>query len=411
VDAADYVVWRKTGINGQQGYDTWRANFGRMAGSPAGGAVVAVPEPMTIAFCVLAAFAVAVSRWRHRLQPQTVVVPTERSTVKINQVARRIAYCLLVFAVALSSSVMADVAPNPLESAYWRFEEGPSFTSVNHTMADPVRDSINQNHLDAFAAETAPGYTNSVPPTPLRSGLPNTLALDFIPNAGGGGDDLISQFSNGDFGKGSAKNINNGIIAPGGGFTIEAAFNTNNPNRWAAIVGKEARPGGTNHPVQTLVLKTRASNDALNSHLFFEQWDGSGNLVGVNSLAPLVASQWYYAAIVNNGSTLSMYLDSNNGAGYQLQQSIPVSGALFQGVPANPLWDAVWTVGRGQFAGNPADWFDGIIDEVRLTNSALTPSQFLFAPAGGGAVAPEPATIALLSLGVAALCLRRRQRI
>ncbi len=28
VDAADYVVWRKTGINGQQGYDDWRANFG-----------------------------------------------------------------------------------------------------------------------------------------------------------------------------------------------------------------------------------------------------------------------------------------------------------------------------------------------------------------------------------------------
>jgi hypothetical protein len=44
VDAADYVVWRKTNINGQQGYDDWRANFGRTAG---GGAAnqAAVPEP------------------------------------------------------------------------------------------------------------------------------------------------------------------------------------------------------------------------------------------------------------------------------------------------------------------------------------------------------------------------------
>jgi hypothetical protein len=28
VDAADYVVWRKNNINGQQGYNDWRANFG-----------------------------------------------------------------------------------------------------------------------------------------------------------------------------------------------------------------------------------------------------------------------------------------------------------------------------------------------------------------------------------------------
>ena len=28
VDAADYVVWRKTGTGGEQGYQAWRANFG-----------------------------------------------------------------------------------------------------------------------------------------------------------------------------------------------------------------------------------------------------------------------------------------------------------------------------------------------------------------------------------------------
>jgi hypothetical protein len=32
VDAADYVVWRKSNINGQQGYDDWRANFGNSGG-------------------------------------------------------------------------------------------------------------------------------------------------------------------------------------------------------------------------------------------------------------------------------------------------------------------------------------------------------------------------------------------
>ncbi|MEX2309184.1 MAG: hypothetical protein WD738_16410 [Pirellulales bacterium] len=52
VDAADYVVWRKTGIDGQQGYNVWRANFGQPG---AGSALTpaAVPEPATLALVAL----------------------------------------------------------------------------------------------------------------------------------------------------------------------------------------------------------------------------------------------------------------------------------------------------------------------------------------------------------------------
>jgi hypothetical protein len=46
VDAADYVVWRKNDINGQLGYDDWRANFGAPDGLGSGAA--AVPEPTSI---------------------------------------------------------------------------------------------------------------------------------------------------------------------------------------------------------------------------------------------------------------------------------------------------------------------------------------------------------------------------
>ena len=51
VDAADYVVWRKTDST-QTGYDTWRANFGRTAGD---GAVsnATVPEPATALLLLL----------------------------------------------------------------------------------------------------------------------------------------------------------------------------------------------------------------------------------------------------------------------------------------------------------------------------------------------------------------------
>jgi hypothetical protein len=50
VDAADYVVWRNTGIHGAQGYDEWRANLGKSTtgfglGAASSELVGQVPEP------------------------------------------------------------------------------------------------------------------------------------------------------------------------------------------------------------------------------------------------------------------------------------------------------------------------------------------------------------------------------
>ena len=46
VDAADYVVWRKTNINDAQGYTDWRTNFGTSSlGSGSGFGAGSVPEP------------------------------------------------------------------------------------------------------------------------------------------------------------------------------------------------------------------------------------------------------------------------------------------------------------------------------------------------------------------------------
>ena len=49
VDAADYVVWRKTD-NSPAGYDEWRMNFGRTSGAASGAALggAAVPEPASV---------------------------------------------------------------------------------------------------------------------------------------------------------------------------------------------------------------------------------------------------------------------------------------------------------------------------------------------------------------------------
>jgi hypothetical protein len=67
VDAADYVLWRKTPDNyggDPAGYNTWRQNFGNPPGSGSGLDNGAVPEPGTIALLGTAMIALAYPRRR-----------------------------------------------------------------------------------------------------------------------------------------------------------------------------------------------------------------------------------------------------------------------------------------------------------------------------------------------------------
>jgi hypothetical protein len=62
VDAADYVVWRKTdGL--PEAFDIWRAHFGEIAG--AGALSASIPEPSSLYF-ILIAILVALDRRRRR---------------------------------------------------------------------------------------------------------------------------------------------------------------------------------------------------------------------------------------------------------------------------------------------------------------------------------------------------------
>jgi T5SS/PEP-CTERM-associated repeat protein len=64
VDAADYVVWRKTD-GSQAGYDAWRANFGATAGAAAADSDhAAVPEPTPLVILLLTS-SICVPGYRH----------------------------------------------------------------------------------------------------------------------------------------------------------------------------------------------------------------------------------------------------------------------------------------------------------------------------------------------------------
>ncbi|GAB3892655.1 hypothetical protein GCM10029964_067810 [Kibdelosporangium lantanae] len=70
-----------------------------------------------------------------------------------------------------------------------------------------------------------------------------------------------------------------------------------------------------------------------------------------------VANQWYLLTGVYDGTTLTLYVD----------------GTKQQTVAAPPAWPAAGhlVIGRGKYAGNPVDFVDGSIDDVRVTPGAL----------------------------------------
>jgi hypothetical protein len=120
--------------------------------------------------------------------------------------------------------------------------------------------------------------------------------------------------------------------------------------------------------------------------------NASGVQVQVNSLSVAAINTWYHIAAVGNSTagTLELFVDGGSVGS--------VSG--FNGM-FNPDPNTLWTIGRGQFNGGNVDRVNGFIDEVRFSDSALDPSQFLNA-------IPEPSATLLGALGVLGLLRRRR---
>jgi hypothetical protein len=313
--------------------------------------------------------------------------------------------------------------------AYWRFEDKnglpaipgdslrstptPGGTTSGGNIVDITSDtSGNSNELRTFHSpndptspdgaqrlDTSPEYTLDTPALVIpQTGAPNLLAFDFdrtpgtaqqppgtLPNDAGP-DDIFSLDN-----ENVAGPINSMVLNQ---YTIEGAFKIDTLNRFQSILVKDGNVGGGGGvgpgPLPPMNVKLFADNT-----FNIETFDGAGafHKITANDLA--VANQWYKFAVVNDGATLSLYLDSSDGNGYVLQnQQAAVSGGLFNN-------NSVWAVGRGWFNG-VNDFFDGQIDEVRISDVALGRGEFLFVPE------PSAAMLGLLAVvGCGSLTKRR----
>lgn len=309
----------------------------------------------------------------------------------------------ILLAVTLMSVLALSV--NAGTVAYWRFEEGTDGADVDRGGLDNgvyypacLDNSGYGNELSTWSTGWAGyQYTSNVGLSEV-GGAANNLSVrnsGSYPAMWTSSDDAISSmtFSS---------------------FTIEAMFKLEDGG-YRTIVGRDSQgTATTNGSLAALYFQAMPDNalaikycdvegywhEAISATNVFDSYTYSEDPDG--DTAP-----WYSMAAVCDGSTLSLYLDEiGDGLDWELiaQTDLTLSGStdttLTAGAGDGGDWDAGnWSVGRGLYAGGHGDRAWGYIDEVRISDSALTVDQFLV---------PEPATLALLGLG-ALTGLRRRK--
>ena len=265
----------------------------------------------------------------------------------------------LLFSARLSTAaltallVSASSIVSAATVACYPFENGAPGTSIGDSSNGAVLDvSGNGHHLHPF---NNPTYSATVPaPVVPLTGAANKLSAHFT-----GAEDIYALpgdalcrtvFSN---------------------FTIEAYVQFDALNNWQTIIGRDDANEGTGPQSLFYLSKTtdRKPGPGQTENAFrLELITKDNTVLMIESPVVAVAGAWYHVAAVGDAATgtLSLYV---NGA-----PAGSTTGFTGLFVPAK---NTAWTFGRGQYKNKPVDRFIGCLDEVRFSDTALTPSQFL----------------------------------
>ena len=97
-----------------------------------------------------------------------------------------------------------------------------------------------------------------------------------------------------------------------------------------------------------------------------------------SNFGAIVADQWHHAAVVSDGSTLTLYVNGQVQDTADLTASGSSDTSLAIGNGSGSDWQAgTWTVARGLWNNSHTDRFYGIVDGVAISDAALSSSEFV----------------------------------
>lgn len=265
--------------------------------------------------------------------------------------------------------------------AYWRFEDRPVGILLPDTGGNrrPVRatvdSSYNGNDLYAGMARNRPKFSSDVAaPVVPQTGSLNRSCLDTSQPTTQ--INRLNLYTHSEFSHAAPLDIQR--ITPSQ-WTIEVSVKVAKlAGKAQGFLGRDA--DFTYEDNRRPAILTFQINDRERFAISF--YDASGRLhEAVAEDLPGQVGRWYHLAATSDGRVLRLYVDALDGCGYVLRaaKELPHSGSTALGKGQDK---AEWTLGRAGNAGNPADWlrFWGWIDEVRISDIARQPTEFLFAP-------------------------------
>jgi hypothetical protein len=269
--------------------------------------------------------------------------------------------CFVLFSILITSTpirIKAEVV------AYWRFEEGAANAAA--TGAGSVIDSSGYGFHGTPV--NGPVYRSSVPPFEIA--LPNAESLEF-------------------------NGVNQRVLVQDDvrfrltqSLTIEA-FIFNRP-LLSGVGGNILFRGDDRFSLDPYRLTVD-----LGGNIAFQVMNASGEAASVAANVPY--NQWLHVAGVLDDSDGSMKLYVNGALANSTTTSIRPFGLL-----STSRSPGLGIGGLQSTAPNlPPEFFNGFIDELRLSNTALLPGEFL--------VVPEPASASLLTLTTLAFLGARRR--
>lgn len=252
---------------------------------------------------------------------------------------------------------MADPAVPKYVLAYWRFEDCTPEHAVLPSI-DILDSSGRGNHLRGKDFNSAGSGSANVPAQKVRANnCPNYACYD---NSASPDTTAGIRF----LGTANAQ-INSAHLKA---WTIEASicplqFSDKRQVFVGKICSAKAYTGGVLHfcvtPEQRIEIQFTTQDKVS---------------VSLTSHIKVVTGKWYNLAAVSDGKMLRLYVGTPDGNGYKLDNSIRISGPNTSIMSAN----STWTVGCGTVEGKLADQFFGRIDEVRISDKALSPKDLLF---------------------------------
>ena len=293
----------------------------------------------------------------------------------------------VVVALVIVAVVGWGISAQAATLGYWRFEDDNGSAVADGTsvpsLGTPIRNEVGSYHL--YANATGPSWQGDDTGDLFGAAVPNPDPLDTDSNGTLNANGANTRSLNLDSSSHYAVGPGEGSPELSGPFTIEGYFRI------------DSEPAPTQS--ELFVYKRDNAQGGLGYQLWMDKYARVHVMVDNGPQNARVAwddtrvddGQWHhFAGVRDNDDWLHIYIDGvedttphANGGG-----KAPFPGDLTNGFGLR--------VGSAGLTG-----MTGYLDEIRISNVALTPDQFLNA-------IPEPSSVALALLGSVFLAVRRR---